>query len=651
MTLQDSPHSFSIEDIITSYPKFYSEKRLDLWRCLFSDQATVVRTESGRPAVSFGIEQMMQAQSRFVSDSERIEEKWDRVEVHRFGTIALVKANYRLVTDHEVREGIDVLTLIRQLHGWKICCLAYEQTGFSRDLQLPPNKSEQNRQESSAENAKMESAFNLADELSKQAELRPDATAIYLPKGTQSYRNLEVVTWQVATFLHQNGVKPGDVVALTFVNVLTCLVTLLALARIGATAFSIPRRSPSLLRAEMAARAKARILATDLTGGDTAGLPRLLINLNAISTAATPIDFTVRDKSPRAPWLLITGSGSTGRPKNFSVSHSQFLAQMSIHNEALALTGNDRVGSLISIETVITKKRFLEALCAGAALVFFDRKRRDSIRECGVTILWGAVIQAEELLNKMTAGTVGGLGSLRVLALGSSTVSDSLRQRVSKVLTPNLYVYYGINELGLAAIASPADIAGTPGTVGRPPAGITVEVVDAEGKALPAGDIGLIRIKSPGAVDGYLDDAAATERAFREGWFYPGDLGRFAPGGQLIYCGRSDHMMIMNGINIYPAEIEAVVTNHPAVRDAAAVPLGHAVCQDIPVCAVVLYQRMKASEKELLNFAFQRLGWRGPKRIMLLERIPRNEQGKLLRPELVKEILNRLDLESNNAAA
>jgi len=90
--------------------------------------------------------------------------------------------------------------------------------------------------------------MNLANELSKQAQLRPDATAIHLPRGTLSFRQLEELTWRAATFLHQNGVKAGDVVALTFASELTLLVTMLATARIGATVFSLPRNSPPFLR-------------------------------------------------------------------------------------------------------------------------------------------------------------------------------------------------------------------------------------------------------------------------------------------------------------------------------------------------------------------------------------------------------------------
>ncbi len=495
--------------------------------------------------------------------------------------------------------------------------------------------------------------MNLANELSRQAQLRPDATAIHLPKGTLSFRQLEELTWRAATFLHRNGVKAGDVVAHTFASELTLLVTMLATARIGATVFSLPRNSPPFLRAEMAAGASAHILATDCADADGAGLPRLLVDIGALSKVDAPIDVSVREDSPQAPWLIITGSGSTGRPKCFSVTHAKFYARISLVGETISLSSNDRLASLAHLDFTSPKERCLAALCAGAAVVLFDRNQQNPIALCRryqVSVLDATVFHLEQLLAALPGDSKDMLDSLRVLLVSASTVSDGLRRRVLKTLSRTLYIRYGTNESGLLTIAKPQDVLSLPGgTIGRPPAGVSVEVVDADGRVLPTGKIGQIRVKSPGMIDRYLDDEGATLLAFKDGWFMPGDLGKFTPDGNLIFCGRADHMMIMNGINIYPAEIERVITLHPAVRDAAAIPLRSTVHQHIPVCAVVLQNAPGITENELLNFASQRLGSHGPKRIVVLEHIPRNEQGKLIRPQLAHDIAGKLRIKSKTA--
>ena len=101
-------------------------------------------------------------------------------------------------------------------------------------------------------------------------------------------------------------------------------------------------------------------------------------------------------------------------------------------------------------------------------------------------------------------------------------------------------------------------------------------------------------------------------------------------------------MMIMDGINIYPAEIEQNIMKHPDVKDAAAIPLRSSVHQNIPICAVVLNKHSKLKEQNLLDYVFQYLGFRSPRRIIILDNIPRNEQGKLIRKELVNELNNKL---------
>lgn len=460
---------------------------------------------------------------------------------------------------------------------------------------------------------------------------------------------MEELTWRAATFLHRNGVKAGDVVALTFASELTLLVMMLATARIGATVFSLPRNSPPLLRAEMAAGANARILATDCADADDAGLPRLPVDIDALSNVDAPIDVIIREDSPQAPWLIITGSGSTGRPKRFSVTHAQFYARISLTIETISLSPNDRLASLAHLDFTSPKERCLAALCAGAAVVLFDRNQPNPVALCRrnqVSILDATVFHLEQLLAALPGDAKDMLGSLRVLLVSASTVSDGLRRRVLKTLSRALYVRYGTNESGLLTIAKPPDVLSPPGTIGRPPAGVSVEVVDADGQVLPPGKIGQIRVKSPGMIGGYLDDEKATQLAFKDGWFMPGDLGKFTPDGHLIYCGRADHMMIMNGINIYPAEIERIITRHPAVCDAAAIPLRSTVHQHIPVCAVVLQNAPHVTENELLSFALQRLGSHGPKRIVVLEHIPRNEQGKLIRPQLTHDIASKLRIKS-----
>ena len=291
------------------------------------------------------------------------------------------------------------------------------------------------------------------------------------------------------------------------------------------------------------------------------------------------------------------------------------------------------------------KERALAALFTGASVVLFDRAREDVVALCRrqqITVLHATVFHVEQILATWPPDATHQLPTLRVLLLAASTVSDGLRHRVIASLTPNLHVRYGTNETGHLTMARPDEIFDPPGTVGCPPDEIDIDIVDRERPARRNGRDRLIRARSPGSIDGYVDDEGSTQASFSSGWFMPGDLGRIAPNGSLVHCGRADHLMILNGINIYPAEIEGVMSRHPSVLDTAVIPLQSSVHQDVPVLAVVLRAGVRLTEPELLDFARQRLGSHAPRRIVVLPLIPRTERGKLdrvaLRRELVREL-------------
>lgn len=465
------------------------------------------------------------------------------------------------------------------------------------------------------------------------------------PGSTLSFQHLDRLISQAARHLHQHGVRTDDRVALSCNGELAVLVLILATARIGATAFSLPLSTPSVRRAALAQRAGASLVVTDHSESEPAGLPQLHIDLATLAADDTPVSTAVYVESPSAPWLIIAGSGSTGHPRLIAVTHEQFISRLELTRDSLSLSPEDRLLSLAPLAFTSPKERCLATLAVGGSIVFGNRINFAPTvlcRKYGVTVLDANVYHLEQLLAALPGNSRNVLGGLRVLLVSASTVSDGLRQRIASVLSPALYVRYGTNETGLLSIAPPQDALTTPGTVGRPLADISIKVVDGTGTELPIGEIGQVLVRSPGMVQRYLEDADTSRSAFGAGGFLPGDLGRLTPDGQLIYCGRSDHMMILNGINIYPAEIERAILLHPAVMDAATIPFPSALHQDVPVCAVVLQPGSSVTSTDLKAFAKQNLGAHAPRRVVVLDRIPRNEQGKLMRHDLMQALTERL---------
>lgn len=488
--------------------------------------------------------------------------------------------------------------------------------------------------------------LNFTDILSEQAKIQPQAIAIYAPKGSLTYKHVETLVWEMATSLNRQHVKPGDTVALIYKNELLLLITMIAVARIGATAFSIPRDTPKIQNDTMLTSVKAKFLATDIVEHGNILLPVLFMDIKTLINSQHLIDFNVRATEPEAPWLLISGSGSTGKSKIIPVHHKQQIQRMKSSLKWLPLSRGDKVTTLVHLDHHVSKVLYLETLSAGLSLVLFDRASINPVALCkkfNISLLHATVFHIHQLIQASSETTHDLLSSLKVLLVGGSTVPAPLRKQIAITLTPNLYVRYGINEVGTISAAHAPDVYRTAGTVGKVQPGILVEMVDSNLETLPVENVGLIRIKSATIIDGYLDDMEANERAFKNGWFYPGDLGKFTADGQLIHLGRADDMIIMAGNNIYPSEIEHCLSSHPNVIDAVAIPVKVHTAQEVPICAVVLKDPKKSTEKELLNFTYQHLASRGPKRIIILESIKRNEQGKLLRTDLVDKIKAELD--------
>jgi len=490
-------------------------------------------------------------------------------------------------------------------------------------------------------------APNLTIALIERAQTHPLASALLLPDRVLSYRDLDQLVWKFAQRFHDQGLKANDMLGLAFSNQLMLVLAVLGAIRLGATVFSIPQSSTAVQQQSMAEQARITMLATDQPEPFGSQLLTQVIRVDT-TWGSTPLSAASADlltPSPDAPWLLMTGSGTTGEPKLIPLTHGQSIARAKEETAALNLTSSDRIGTLSHFDYAASKCRLHEAFLVGASISLQAWNPADPIghiQKQSLSVVYTTVFHAEALLNRCVAGAEPALPSLRVLELTSSTVSMDLRQRIRRALSPNLHVLYGTNEVGPVSIAYPPEVFEATDTVGRPLPGLQVQVVNERHQQVSPGTIGLIRIRSAGLVDGYLRNPTATGQFFQDGWFTPGDLGRFSPDGALSYCGRADHMMIMNGINIYPAEIEHELNAHPDVRDAAAMPVHHPVHQDVPICAVALNPDARTSEADLLDWARRRLGPRGPRRVVVLESIPRNHDGKLKRSELGAQIHRRL---------
>ncbi len=486
--------------------------------------------------------------------------------------------------------------------------------------------------------------MNVTAAIHMHARLRPRAPAVITPSRALTFAQLDAAIWRAAMRFKTEGIEAGQVVVVDIADSVKHLVVALALARIGAAHLANFHGHDAAVLAPLMARVNAvRTIADADVRADE-------VLFGPARPARESIGVMAAEMRQHAsmPWLYVASSGTTGRPKIISITHRMALQRGRRFAAGVPVLASDRHMPLSSLAFWSSKQRVVATLNVGGCAVFAGglslERALEFMRRTRVTRISCAVMHLHQLCAVEQKEML--LPQLRVLEVLGSTVTEELRRSVKHKVSWNLYVMYSATEMGAVTVAPPE--MEVPETVGTALPGVHLQIVDAADQPLPRGEVGIIRVRAAGVVEGYYDDAEATAKAFRGGWFYPGDLGALTDDEQLIFKGRADDMMIFDGINIYPAEIEAVLAAHEAVGEAAAFAVRSEVHQDVPVAAVTL--RAPVAEAELLAFCRARLGSRAPQKIIVVDEFPRNPAGKVLKREL-PGLLKRKPAAGSDASA
>lgn len=461
--------------------------------------------------------------------------------------------------------------------------------------------------------------------LAEHANNRRERAAVVAGPLAFSYPQLFERVGQGAAFLRAQGIDAQSAVGLSISDEVEHLVATLSLMALGATHIVLATHDPQGAREKIAKRARlTHTLATDkvfsIEGLVQTNWPNQLPPARAINIAP----------DTRATLLLRT-SGTTGDMNLVPFSEEQLALQAETHPDY----SRERFFRLASIEHNNSKRHRLYCLWAGGTNIFrtsaADEDLVNFVAEHDISCLDVSRIHAVDMAD---GGRAKALAARLKIRLGGSPLPIHVRRAILAGVTPSLFVRYGATECGVIAMAGPADHDDDE-TVGRPIPGVRLQVVDADSRPVPDGESGSIRLRAPGMATAYFDSPADSAKRFRDGWFYPGDIGRMRPDGQLIVQGRSDDMMILNGVNVFPAEIEQVLEQHPSVALAVALALDSNVHGQIPVAVVETRPGAGISPLELRAYAKNFLALRTPRKIIFVDIMPRTPQGKVSRHQLI----------------
>jgi acyl-coenzyme A synthetase/AMP-(fatty) acid ligase len=224
--------------------------------------------------------------------------------------------------------------------------------------------------------------------------------------------------------------------------------------------------------------------------------------------------------------------------------------------------------------------------------------------------------------------------SLRLCRAAGDCVSAELEREFTGLTGIAIDEAYGLTEVGLAAVSPPSGEIRL-GSLGRTVPGVTMEIRADHGGPVSPGEEGRLWIRTPSATVGYWENDRATAKAFTDGWLDSGDVMRADEDGYLYFCGRRKQIIVHDGSNITPQVVEGALVEHPSIESAGVVGI-HDLVHGENVRAYVTLREGAArpTDQELIRFARERVGYKAPEEIVVLEQMPRTASGKVDRTTL-----------------
>ena len=426
-------------------------------------------------------------------------------------------------------------------------------------------------------------------------------------------------------FLVDLGIRKSHVVGIHIKNEKDHLILSLALFCLGAKQVTLASHDSHFLHQQINDRLLINFVISD-AHENILNLPTFFYRLEGLISGHDAQDTRTQGK------LFLKTSGTTG-----AINIVEFTEEaMSLQSQRHSDYSSEKLLRLASIEHNNSKRHRLYCVWNGGTNVFKPQQKFDVIEfilKHQVTCLDISRMHISDLLTNPNAHR---LSTIKIRT-GGSAIPYNLRKNVINKITKNFYVRYATTECGGISIANP-DNHSAHESSGLPLNNVWVEIVDEGHKPLSKGQVGEIRIKAPGMASEYFNDKNLTQEKFIAGYFYPGDVGFISESGELVLKGRKDDMLILNGLNIYPIEIENALESHPSVLYAAAFPIDSLIHGQIPVAAVQLKKNHMTHKNDLILFAKKILGLRTPRNIYILDELPRNAQGKILKKSILSMI-------------
>jgi acyl-CoA synthetase (AMP-forming)/AMP-acid ligase II len=479
----------------------------------------------------------------------------------------------------------------------------------------------------------------VTDEFLAWSAREPQRPALVTGNTVLSYAGLAHRAQAIAAALSSGIAPSGGRVALALANDARFVECVLGVMLAGMTAVvADPKWTGSERRAALTGAATDLIITADAGSLDPPVATARVLSLTGLyghaASAGSMPRTAVADDGP----LLVTfTSGTTGTPKGVLRQHRSWMGSIAAARAAFPLVAGERVLITTPLAHSIGLFALIETLASGASAWlppgFAAGALVPLIEEQGITRLVGV----PTIYARLLAAAAAPLPQVRTVVSAGAKLPPADRARLQRLFPRACVIeYYGASELSFVTVARPDE--GCPAqSVGRPMAGVTVEIRDETGNVCSPGEIGRIWVRSAMLAQSYVcGDGVPGPIIGDDGFASVGDRGWCDAAGWLHLSGRDGGMLISGGLNVYPAEVESVLCSHPGVADAVVLGLPDAEWGDLVVAIVEgRPPRSRVGADELVAHCRARLaGYKCPKRILFTDAWPRTASGKIARSRL-----------------
>ena len=490
--------------------------------------------------------------------------------------------------------------------------------------------------------------MNLASAFAATAQRHPTKTALFWGDDEHSYESLLGQSQQLAAHLQQDmGVKPGDRVGLWLKNCPEFVPSLFAILACGAVVVPINNFLKPDEVHHVLADAGIDVIITDATMSEhlpaltalrpqlkiwqVEGFPRFENRNPALTTNPRYDDLAV----------IIYTSGTTGRSKGAMLTHGNLLHNVESCRQVLAAVDHDRFVVLLPMfHSFMLCVGVLLPLLVGGSMVLIrslhpPKNILQDILNRRATILPAVPSFFRTLASAPPPPDL----PLRICISGGAPLPLEILREFNRNMPIPLIEGYGLSEASPVVTLNPITGPWKEGSIGRAIPDVEVTIQDDTGNHLPVGATGEVCVRGGNVMRGYWNQPEATAKALRNGWLLTGDVGHYDADGYFYITDRKKDMLIVNGINVYPREIEEILYQIPGVKEAAVVGMPDPRRGEHPVAFVAAKDGMSLEERVILQHLRSKLAdYKVPKRVTFLAALPRNATGKVLKTALRQHV-------------